>query len=254
MLVWRNTARVWGVALAATSLALAVPAQAQRGLERVLGGIRLNTTSRNVLAKYGNPTQVVVGEVGFRIPGTRPVPSAFAAGAGDPGGVPGGIAPYPAGPEGAAPGSPFGGVGGFPGAPGGPGGPGMPGAEGEPGGFGQPGANVGPFGNTFSKLARSQEVTWIYDRPGGISYEFVIGPEGRVVQIKAIGYGRQANTSTARGIKLGSTYAQVVQKYGYAEEYQQVGPILVASYRNKAHASFQFMNSKVIAITISTVE
>jgi hypothetical protein len=76
-----------------------------------------------------------------------------------------------------------------------------------------------------------------------------------VIQIKVIGYGgKGVPVRTSRGIGLGSSYAQVQQKYGYPEEFQQVGPILVASYRNRAHASFQFLNGRVIAMTIASIE
>jgi hypothetical protein len=110
-------------------------------------------------------------------------------------------------------------------------------------------------------------VTWIYNRKINnnlVSYEFLIGPSGQVVQIRVSGY-YGGNSRTRRGVALGSTYKDVVQKYGYPEEHYQVGRILVASYRGRAHAQFQFLmdrpqsnpmatGNKVVAITIATVE
>jgi hypothetical protein len=165
-------------------------------------------------------------------------------------------------------------------APGGMGGPmgmpspgGMPGGEdfpgAGPGGMGMPGApggGVGQFGQTVSTLARQQEVTWIYNRKiknNLVSYEFLIGPGGNVSQIRVSGY-TGGDSRTKRGVSLGSTYKQVVALYGYPEEHYQVGRILVASYRNRNHVQFQFLNNrsldpmspgnKVVAITIATVE
>ena len=148
--------------------------------------------------------------------------------------------------------------GGFPGAPGGPGFPGGPG--------GGPGMGMGPFGQTTSSMARQQEVTWIYNRKAGkevVSYEFLIGPSGQVIQIRALGY--TGPVRTARGVKLGSDYRDVVRLYGYPEGHMKPGNILVADYKNKAHVQFQFQNQrgqgdplkggyKVIAITIAAIE
>jgi hypothetical protein len=117
----------------------------------------------------------------------------------------------------------FGGGGPYGGGGGGPYGGGGPGGFGGFGGFGGGGGGggaTGAFGNTTSQAARQQEVTWIYNRQtppktGNIvSYEFLIGPTGRVIQIRTIGYSG-GNVKTARGIKLGSTYRDIVRLYGY---------------------------------------
>lgn len=325
---WRDTARICGVALAAVAVsvpALSRPASAQ-GIERTLAGIRLGTRAQNVLAKYGNPDEVIVGDVGVRLPAQTGGGAGGAAGArgggfgapgggfggglpamGGPGGAPGGFggvggptddvvgapggAPPPGafgpppgvggGPGGGMPGAPGGmgmmrGGGGSPGGYGGYAGPGGPGGSGfaggfgggPPGGFGGPGGGfgagdgvggggaVGTFGQTTSTLARQQEVTWIYNRRVSnniVSYEFLIGPSGNVIQIRALGYSG-GSARTQRGVRLGSAYKDVVRLYGYPEEHAKVGPVLVASYRRRAHASFQFLNEKVFSITIATVE
>ena len=258
--------------------ALPALAQARRGgIERVLVGIRLNTSAKNVLARYGNPNEVIVGEVGVRLPGGSGGAAAgsSAAGAGfgpaGEGATLGGGGGYPGGGQPSGyPGSGGGklGVGGGSGlgegaTPGGSfGGSSSPGAG--FGGFGgAPGAAAGggtsTFGQTTSTLSRQQEVTWIYNRQyppktgNVVSYEFLISPRGQVSQIRALGY-KGGSVRTVRGIGLGATYQQVIAKYGYPELHQQVGPVLVMDYRAKSHAEFQLMNNKVFAITIATIE
>lgn len=304
-----------GLLAAATfggAIATARPASAQ-DIERVLAGIRLNSKSSNVLAKYGNPNEVVIGDVGFRgiqagntggsgappadgggLPGlgggTGGPPQvltpgragggfssggAAAGGFGRGGGppVPGGA---PAGGFGAPSGAPIPGGGGGFGAPAGDGGDfGKPGGFGQPGGFGGGGlgdagstsGSIGPFGQNVSTLARQQEVTWIYNRKVNnnlVTYNFLIGANGNVVQIMVTGY-KGGNSRTKRNIALGSTYKDVVALYGYPESQSIVGRTLVASYRTRAHVEFQFLpetpqsnplatGNKCIAITIATVE
>jgi len=181
------------------------------------------------------------------------------------------------------PGSPssMGGRGGGPGmsgasamqAPSGMGSPGMSmpgnpfGPSGEGGERGGSAAGAGGFGQTISPLANEQEVTWVYNRKVGnnvVSYEFLIGPSGNVSQIRVSGYAG-GGTKTARSIGLGATYKDVVRIYGYPEDQQQVGNVLIGSYKQRAHVSFQFLNQsgqtdsyhsgyKVIAITIAQVD
>lgn len=211
-----------GGAVYAQEAASAQKAVSTQRTERSLLGIRLNTNSRSVLDRYGNPTQVVIGEVGIRTPG-------------------------PAGGEG---------QGGF-----------------NPAGFG--GGNGSFSGAPSSLLATGREVTWIYNRnvttkdgsstSSLISYQFFIGADGRVMQIRALGYGSGGGASgdgssggarvkTARGITLGATRSQVVQKYGSPELEQQAGPLRIASYTKRARVSFQFLRNKVIAITVAAIE
>ncbi len=304
---WRETARLTGAVLAAAGVCafVAHPAAAQgKNIERRLAGIRLNASSKAVLAAYGNPNEVVIGDVGPRTGGTA-TGGAFgggsggAASSGQPGGFGGRSASLPAGrgpsagatigsagannsvgaptgftPPGAPPGyggapSGFGGPPpGFGGAPLGGGGEGDPGGVGFGGGAGTPPSATG-FGQTTSTLARQQEVTWIYNRrykDNLISYEFLIGPNGNVSQIRVTGYNSTGgNVATQKGIGLGRTYRDVIRVYGFPEEHYRIGRVLVASYRRSAHVQFQFLNereqsnplnagNKCIAITIATVE
>lgn len=297
-MAWRDMTRWCGAALAVTTVAAltARPASAQ-DIERLLAGIRLNSKSSAVLAKFGNPNEVVIGDLGVRgiapATGQAGQQGGFGGAQGGGFGGPGGGLPAPGGGDGPTMmggrsgrggfGGPPPGIGGPPpgfggpppgfGGPGGPGGPGFPpgdeiGFPGAPGaGAGAAGPTVGPFGQTQSNVARQQEVTWVYNRKVNnnlVTYEFLIGPSGQVIQIRVTGY-RGGLARTRRGVVLGSTYKDVVRSYGYPEEHIVVGRTLVASYKNKAHVTFQFMNergqanpmddgNKVISITIATVE
>ncbi len=286
-------------ALVAAGAVIALPSQtahAQKDqYERELAKIRLNSKATSVLKIYGNPNDVVVGDVGFR---EAPAGGAGQAGAqagggggfGAPGGRGGlgagggrgGFGGAPATVGGGAPAT-FGGGAppGFGGPPPGFGGP-PPGFGGEddrggggggfPGGFGggTPGGGgaVGQFGQTVSNLTPQQETTWIYNRRAGkdvVSYEFLVGQGGAVTQIRTIGYAG-GNIRTKKGVQLGTTYKDVVLRYGVPEEQFRVGRSLIASYKGKNHVLFQFLNqrgqqenpysagNKVIAITIASVE
>lgn len=296
-------------ALVAAGTVIALPSQTAQAqadqYERVLAGIRLNSKATSVLRAYGNPNDVVVGDVGIReapagagqggsqagtggglgAPGgarggfgaSGPVGMGRGGSSGPPagfGGAPSGFGGPPAGfggPPAGFGGPPAGfggdgdarGGGGFPGASGG----GFPGAPG--GGFpGSGGGATGQFGQTVSNLTPQQETTWIYNRKAGkdvVSYEFLVGQGGAVTQIRTIGYAG-GNIKTKKGVQLGTTYRDVVLRYGVPEEQFRVGRSLIASYKNRNHVLFQFLNqrgrqedpysagNKVIAITIASVE
>jgi len=288
------TALVVGGAIFGASIRTA-DAQADQ-YERFLAGVKLNSRASNVLKAYGNPNDVVIGDVGFReAPAGTGGGAAGQAGGnvGAAGGVGGGAQSVGGagggrsqlGRSGGGPPSGFGGPpSGFGGAPAGLGGGGRGGEDeggapvglgGAPAGFGgggfggaQGGGGVGAFGATQSNTSPQQETTWIYNRRAGkdvISYEFLVGTSGTVSQIRAIGYAG-GNIKTSKGVQLGTTYKNVVLKYGVPEEQFRVGRSLIASYRRKNHVVFQFLNqrgqqenpfsagNKVIAITIATVE
>ena len=266
-------------------------AQAQADqYERRLAGIRLNSKASAVLKSYGNPNQVVIGDIGPReSPASAGGQGTPGQGVGTPGGRGGGLQPGgfgrggvggpPTGFGGPPPG--FGGGGppaGFGGPPPGFGGGGEEdgGRGGAPGGFGGApgfgsaggGGAVGAFGRTTSTLTPQQETTWVYNRRAGkdvISYEFLIGQGGAVTQIRTIGYAG-GNIKTNKGVQLGTTYKEVVLRYGVPEQQFRLGRTLIAQYRNKYHAQFQFLNqrsqqenpfsegNKVISMTIASVE
>ena len=281
-----SAAATAGTALFALAIVGTATEAAAPRYERSLAGIRLSSTAKSILSRFGNPNEIVIGDVGIR---QGPNNGQNGAGTGgDASGAPGGGGPSnlpglgsPGGfsnPDGGGgesiggrsgsgrpggfggpPGGGFGGPpgGGFPGAPGG-GFPGAPGGEGGgfpgggPGGAGG-GPNIGAFGQTQSAFARQQEVTWIYNR----KFTDKKGAQQLVSYeflIGPSGYVSQirvtgytgGNTKTLGGMQLGSTYRDVVKAYGYPEEHAVYGTTLVASYRKSRHLSFQFLNDRVI--------
>lgn len=295
---------------------------AAHAVERQFLGIRMLSRVQTVLARFGNPNQVTVGQVAYNLPGQQQAGMMGAPGApgrvgmaGVPGmpGMPGapglgGMGPLPGAPAsgfggmppmmgaGAMTGGPgmmgrgsFGGdldgeemammggprmgapATGAPGLPGLPGGvgmprpgmgmapgtppmygaPGMAGMTGTPGGVGLP--SVG-LRTTPGGMMVEQETTLIYERPGGVIYEFLVNKDGLVVQAKAIGYEDKSGLArTARGIRLGDSYQKVVAAYGWPREHQNLGATLYVSYPNH-HVAFQFYDNKVVSIIVAAME
>ena len=147
-------------------------------------------------------------------------------------------------------------------------------------GGGDGGGAVGAFGRTQSTVARQQEVTWVYNRTTkdakgqstAVSYEFLINPSGAISQIRCLGYHSPTKSTanvptivTQKGVRLGSSYVEVLRAYGQPEEYEKAeGNILILSYPKK-HVQFQLINQKeqadptkaayrVISLTIATIE
>ena len=191
--------------------------------------------------------------------------SAAGGGGGYPGGGGGG---YPGGGGGGYPGGGnagagllpgFGGIptggGGYPGGGGGypGGGGGYPGGGGGYPGGGYPGGGFsgGGFGGGAggAALPVKQPVTLIYDRPLGGDLEFTISPDKRVVQIRETGYS--GAFGTARNIRLGTTYSQVVARYGYPEDTYITGPIVNIDYKDTLHCGFQFLDQKLVGIIVA---
>lgn len=324
---------VAGVWITACLIGLMNPAHA---IERQFLGIRMLSKVQTVLARFGNPTQVTVGQVAYNLPGAQAGMAGMAgvpgrAGlAGAPGmpGMPGvsgymGTGPVPGMPTyggyggmppmagvGAATGmggamvgrrggmigggmgrfgggagldeaegmamaggpmmgAPTTGTPGLPGLPGGigaparPGMPGMPGTPAMPGmpGYGAMGGAPAGLGlpsvglrTTPGGMLYEQETTLIYERPGGVIYEFLVNKDGYVVQAKAIGYEDKSGLArTSRGIKLGDTYQKVVAVYGWPKEHQNMGATLYVRYPNH-HVGFQFYDNKVVSIIVAAME
>jgi hypothetical protein len=139
----------------------------------------------------------------------------------------------------------------MPGAPAVAGAPGMAGMGGTPAGIGLPsiGLRTTPGGMMYE-----QETTLIYERPGGVIYEFLVNKDGYVVQAKAIGYEDKSGLArTSRGIKLGDTYQKVVAAYGWPKQHQNMGATLYVSYPNH-HVAFQLYDNKVVSIIVAAME
>lgn len=230
------------LAAAVGALALA-PLTGASAAERSLAGIKIFSTTRPVLAKYGSPTQVIVGR-----PSLAPTGGAAAGGGQSSQSGSSSIAPGALPGFGAAPSEIGGGPGGGYGSPGG-----GYGSSGSSQGYGSSQGSQGQNGAASLQADPSSgEVTWIYDRPGGSDLEFTFSSDGRVVQIRATGY--QGPVKTAKGIGLGAKYGAVIAKYNYPETQEQVGNVLTARYTERSHAAFQFFNQRVVAIIVAAVE
>jgi len=243
-----------GRRIASTAAAAAVFASAAgtisaaSGPERALAGVPIFAPMSQVTHKFGNPSRILVGGVapatagaGASAGGGYPGGGGASAGGGYPGGGGGGMAG--AGLLPGFPGVPTGG-GGYPGGGGGypGGGGGYPG-----GGGGYPGGGTDATG---AALPVKQAVTLIYDRAMGGDLEFTISPDQRVVQVRETGY--KGAYGTARGIKLGTTYAQVIAHYGSPENTFYAGPILNIDYKDTLHCGFQFLDQKLVGIIVAT--
>ena len=208
---------VWAlVGVAALMIAGGSAAQAA---ERTLGGVRIFTPVKIILKRFGDPAFI---STGTNI-------ATFEYGADE-------VIVVPPGETGAGFSPQQGGA--YPGYAGG-----MNGAY---------NAEADP-GQTFTSPDISR---YYYVLPHGVTYEFVLSPNGRVLSIQVVGY--HANVRTSRGITLGSTYAQVVQKYGYPESQAltqtSTADVLTTSYMSRSHVAFRFVHNKVVAIIVSAAE
>ena len=185
--------------------------------EQSLLGIKIFDRANVVLKKFGNPSRIITGS------------SSSQSGA-----------PQPQGPQqgpmtnGALPALPM------PGAPGAP----APELNG-----GQPANGQTPGAST----PQPSQVVWEFDLRNSIIVNVTLSNDGRVVQISVSGM-RDPTALTSRGVTLGSPYITVLGKYGYPESQDTAGSILTALYSEKAHCAFQFMNNKVVSITVAAVE
>jgi len=254
----------WRIALTATGVAafasVAGTLSAASGPERSLAGIRIFAPGSEVTRKFGNPSRILVGGVSAATGGGGA--AAGSSGGGYPGGGGGG---YPGGGGGGYPGggggrgpvssgisSGDGGAGTLPGGGGGypGGGGGYPGGGGGyPGGGGGAPGGGGATDATGAALPGKQPVTLVYDRALGGALEFTISPDKRVVQIRETGYS--GAFGTARSIKLGTTYSQVVARYGYPENTYVVGSIINIDYKDALHCGFQFLDQKLVGIIVA---
>jgi hypothetical protein len=145
--------------------------------------------------------------------------------------------------------------------------PGMEGAGGDLGlrGFGSPGGGPGPgammgsmgaMGGQQAQASAEGEVTWVYEKPAGLTYMFLFNKDGRVIQISQFGYRGGARTS--RGVALGSAVRDVYAKYGWANSSAKAGNQLTLDYSHKANVAFQLLNrgkgAQVVGVTVAITE
>ncbi len=142
------------------------------------------------------------------------------------------------------------------GAPGFAGGlPGMSGFGALAGAGGPPGMMGGGAGGGATSEGEG-EVTWVYERPGGLTYMFLFNKDGRVIQIQEFGY--RGGQPTTRGVGLGDPVAKIYSVYGWAGSAVKDGTNLTLDYSNKQHVAFQLLASgkgaKVVGITVAITE
>jgi len=211
-----------------TIVMLCLSVSAVAAAELQLAGIRLGRSALTVIQKYGNPSEVRVGTA----PQAQPAAQAYTPT------TPGGML-FPA-PE--TSGMPFL--------------PGMPtsatpfGAPMPQGFSGVPSPTGAPTGQAVQS---APEVTWIYRFPRNKTLEFIISPDGRVVQIAAYGV-EWPGVSTSKGIRLGQTYKDVILSYGFPESHGRMGIELVAKYPETHRVLFTFVGKTLVGITIALMD
>ena len=239
--------------------------------EDSLLGVRLLSSYKTVLQRFGQPAEIQVGMptgseegaggaqagampgmgggpvgmAGGGMPGSGGFPGGpgMMGGSGGPMGMAGGI-PGSGGPSLPGFGGPMGAPKGMPGS-GGPMGMagGMPGSGG--GSMGGPGLMGGGGAAAAPGLPNipgsgggpSQETIWWYKFPQqGLFYAFLINKQGQVIQIQAHGYKPDPKTPmarTAKGITLGAPFGAVLKDYGWSSDGEHVGEYLVMRYDSR---------------------
>jgi hypothetical protein len=96
------------------------------------------------------------------------------------------------------------------------------------------------------------EVMYVYQKSGSLTIEFLLSPDGRVIQISLLGY--HATSKTSRGIGLGDSYTDVIRAYGYPESQDTENSILTMKYLTKQNVAFNINKNKVVGITVAAVE
>ena len=123
-----------------------------------------------------------------------------------------------------------------------------------PGEFANPGAPAQPAANgAASATADPNEVVYEYATKAGTTLDFTISGDGRVIQISAAGQ-KNGNVRTLRGVTLGTSYIDVINKYGYPEGQDVTNSVLTMRYVDRAHVAFQLFNQKVVSVTVAAVE
>jgi len=207
-----------------TIVVLCISVSAVSAAELQLAGIRLGRSALTVIQKYGNPSEVRVGAVAKVQPAA---PAMFSP-------APGGM-PFPM-LEGSS--MPFM--------------PGMPttafGIPTSPGISQLPGVPTAP-----AQVTSAPEVTWIYKFPKNKTLEFIISPDGSVLQIAAYGVD-WPGISTSKGIRLGQTYKDVILKYGFPESHERSGVELITKYPETHRVLFTFVGKTLVGITIALMD
>ena len=200
--------------------------------EMGLGGIRLGRLWVTVLQKYGNP-EIRVGNVvqvetqtntsSPVVPGMNPLAGRETPNTGTPGTGLTGMTPY----------NPFGAT------------PSTPSLFITP----KPQSQV----IQSIQVKSAPEVTWVYKFSDNRSLEFLISPDGRVVQISAVGV-QWSGIATAKGIHLGNTYKDIMMRYGYPDTHEQTGPQQLLLKYEKDRVIFSLLGKNLVGITIALMD
>ena len=210
-MVTRHRLLPLGLAVALLSLGASIASAA----ELQLAGVRLGRSALTILQKYGNPTEVRVGQAS-QTPGESPNVS-----------VPQMNNPMS----------------------------GLPGMEGLPGMMPDMGGSPAmpqPGGPVVQRRG-PPEVIWLYRFPKNKTLEFIVSPDGRVMQITAFGV-EWPNVRTAKGIGFGNTYKDLLAKYGFPESHDQSGVALVVRYPDRHRAIFTLVGQQIVGITIGLMD
>jgi hypothetical protein len=222
------------------------------GAETGLVGIKLFDTGSRLVAVYGSPDEIQAVTLG----GSGGGPGGGAAGGPGGRGLPGGGGPPGAPSAAGGPSSnftfPSGPIGDFnfdgtstnmQGIPGDgpmmakPGGAGVKGGGGGGAGGGGGMAGSGGGGGAGGNGERVVYTRWVYNRNAS-KYGFIVDKFDHVVQCEAIGIVA-GKAKTRRGITFGSSFAQIIKKYGAPDGYEIGGDNIVVRYLSKAKCAFR---------------
>ncbi len=240
--------------------------------ELQLAGIKLGRHASTILKIYGNPTEIRVGNVttavstdtpGAAMPGMAPMGGGAALPGMPPlaGGALPGMPPVTGGMTGAMPGlAPMTG-GALPGMPPVTGGmtgamPGLAPMTGAMPGMapmtdGMPGMTAP--GGTSASVSTATEVTWIYRFSNNRTLECVINPQGKIIQVSGFG-GSWPGLSTAKGLKVGNSYKDVIRIYGWPKSHEIQGNSLIVKYPDTHRILFTMIDQRVVGITIALMD
>jgi len=137
------------------------------------------------------------------------------------------------------------------------------------GGFGGPDVSgTGPEAPAGPEY--SSALMWVYRKPNNVRLEFLINEDGRVAQISVAAPMKNITNSipslhgpvalkTARDIRLGSSYATVVSRYGFPERTRLIpgGRFEESYYTRNYHCAFTediLKKNSVVRITVTLAD
>jgi hypothetical protein len=221
----RKSYRFWISILVTASGLVSLSLSPARAVERGLLGIHIYSNVKTVLRAFGNPTDVLTSGQAASVQTTVANATANSVGSAVTA-VLGSLPPLQPNNGGGAPVPAF--------------------------GMGGQNQNAGPEQPTTTTDSNG-EVTLVYKKGNGVTYEFLLSTSGSVIQITALGYGG-ANAKTTRGIAFGSSYTSVLGKYGYPETQTVTNGVTVIDYSKRAHVAFELLNNQVIGIVVAAVD